>query len=316
MADVAVAASGSTPPKLDDLMLAMDVVDTLRHDQTMVERELAADDSDEALIERLRGLYRAQGIEVTDRVLVEGVKALREKRFSYEPAPPGLARSLALAWINRGRVFWTVGGLVGALFAAWIGYELLVVRPQQAAAEQVARQIHEVIPKALARDFADISSEAKTDSAKQKADQLMADANAALARGDVDGANRAAGDLQALLKELRSEFTVRVINRPGEASGVWREPQINTRARNYYLIVEALAPNGQILTRPITSEETGETKTVDKWGIRVSRDLFEQVAADKRDDGIIQRNVVGQKKRGYTDIEYSAPTLGGTIIKW
>ncbi len=316
MADVALAVSAAVQPKLDDLMLAMDVVDTLRHDQTVVERELATDDSDEALIERLRGLYRAQGIEVTDRVLVEGVKALRERRFSYEPAPPGLARSLALAWINRGKYLWVFFGLASALMVAWLGYQFLVVRPQQVAAEQVDRQINEIIPKALANDYADIVREAKVDNARERADQLLSDAKAALARGDVDGANKIAADLQALLKELRSEFTVRIINRPGLASGVWREPEINTSARNYYLIVEAVAPSGQILTRPITSEETGQTKVVDKWGIRVSRDLFERVAADKRDDGIIQRNMVGQKKRGYTDIDYSVPLLGGLITKW
>jgi hypothetical protein len=316
MADAALAGSAPVQPKLDDLMLAMDVVDTLRHDQTVVERELAADDSDEALIERLRGLYRAQGIEVTDRVLVEGVKALREKRFSYDPAPPGLARSLALAWINRGKFLWGLFGLAGALAVAWFGYQLLVVRPQQVAAEQADRQINEIIPKALANDYGDIVRETKVDSARERADQLMSDAKAALARGDVNGANKAAADLQALLKELRSEFTVRIINRPGLASGVWREPAINTRARNYYLIVEAVAPSGQILTRPITSEETGQTTVADKWGIRVSHDLFEQVAADKREDGIIQRNIVGQKKRGYTDIDYSVPLQGGLITKW
>jgi hypothetical protein len=60
----------------------MDVVDTLRHDQRLVERELSADASDEALIKRLREVYKGQGIEVPDRVLEEGVKALKEKRFS------------------------------------------------------------------------------------------------------------------------------------------------------------------------------------------------------------------------------------------
>jgi Family of unknown function (DUF6384) len=100
MSDTAVGASA---PKLDDLMLAMDVVDTLRHDQRLVERELSVDASDEALIKRLREVYKGQGIEVPDRVLEEGVKALKEKRFSYEPPRPSLARSLALLWIGRAR---------------------------------------------------------------------------------------------------------------------------------------------------------------------------------------------------------------------
>jgi hypothetical protein len=40
---------------------------------------------------------------------------------------------------------------------------------------------------------------------------------------------------------------------------------INNRARNDYLIVEAIAPDGKILSRPILNEETGITSTVDKW---------------------------------------------------
>ena len=119
-----------------------------------------------------------------------------------------------------------------------------------------------------------------------------------MARGDAAGARKA------------------VANRPGEASGVWREPMINNRARNDYLIVEAIAPDGKILSRPILNEETGITSTVDKWAVRVSNDLFEKVIEDKRDNGIIERNIVGQKKRGTLDVDYIMPVLGGTITKW
>jgi hypothetical protein len=109
---------------------------------------------------------------------------------------------------------------------------------------------------------------------------------------------------------------LRIVNRPGEASGIWREPQINTRARNYYLIVEAVAPNGKILSRPILNEENGLTSTVNKWGVRVSSDVFEKVSQDKRENGIIERNIIGRKKRGTLDIDYAMPVLGGAITKW
>jgi hypothetical protein len=36
--------------ELDEVMLAMDVVDTLRHQQSLVDRELGADNHDQALI--------------------------------------------------------------------------------------------------------------------------------------------------------------------------------------------------------------------------------------------------------------------------
>ena len=137
-----------------------------------------------------------------------------------------------------------------------------------------------------------------------------------MARGDAEGARKASADMTALLGDLRAEFMLRIVNRPGEASGVWREPMINKQARNDYLIVEAIAPDGRVLPRSILNEETGVTSTVDKWGVRVSNDVFEKVLADKRDNGIIERNIVGQKKRGYLDVDYVMPVLGGTITKW
>jgi len=316
MSEMSVAAAGASAPKLDDLMLAMDVVDTLRHDQRLVERELSADASDEALIKRLREIYKGQGIDVSDRILEEGVKALGEKRFSYEPPRQSVARSLALLWINRGRIGKILLGACLALFAAWLAYDFFVVRPQRLAERQAAVEISEILPKTLAAGYADVLREARADTATQHAARLLADGKAALARGDAAGGRAAVADMEGLLGDLRAEFMLRIVNRPGEASGIWREPQINTRARNYYLIVEAVAPNGKILSRPILNEENGLTSTVNKWGVRVSSDVFEKVSQDKRENGIIERNIIGRKKRGTLDIDYAMPVLGGAITKW
>ena len=316
MSDVAVAAAGAPAPKLDDLMLAMDVVDTLRHDQRLVERELSAASSDDAMIERLREVYKGQGIEVSDRVLEEGVKALKEKRFSYEPPGPSSERSLALLWIDRARIGKILLGIFLAAFSLWLAYDFFVAGPRREAQRQAALEISELLPKTFADSYADIVKEAKVDDATRHAAQLLADGKTALARGEVTAARKAAQDMAALRDDLRAEFTLRIVNRPGEASGVWREPLINRGGRNDYLIVEAVAPGGKILARPILNEETGITSTVNKWGVRVSNDTFEKVMADKRDNGIIERNIVGQKKRGFLDADYSMPVLGGTITNW
>jgi hypothetical protein len=303
-------------PTLDDLMLAMDVVDTLRHDQRLVERELSLGYSDAALIERLREIYKSQGIEVPDRVLDEGVRALKEKRFTYVPPKAGLARSLALAWVDRGRIGKIAGAIFGVLLAAALLYHFAVTRPREAAEATAKREIGEVLPKALETGYADIAREAKTDAAQSRAGSILADGKAALARGDAAGARKASRDMTALLEDLRAEFDLRIVNRSGEASGVWRKPSVNARARNDYLIVEAIAPDGRVLGRAIRNEETGETSIVEKWGVRVSDEVFQRVLADKRDDGIIEKNLVGRKKRGYLDVEYLMPVLRGAITKW
>ena len=64
------------------------------------------------------------------------------------------------------------------------------------------------------------------------------------------------------------------------------------------------------------NEETGQLSMVDKWGVRVSRQTYERVAAEKRQTGIIESNIVAKKERGYLDLDYVIPVIGGTITKW
>ena len=45
---------------LDELMLAMDVVDTLRHKELVLARELEGEDRDAKLLEQLREIYTAK----------------------------------------------------------------------------------------------------------------------------------------------------------------------------------------------------------------------------------------------------------------
>ena len=57
-------------------------------------------------------------------------------------------------------------------------------------------------------------------------------------------------------------------------------------------------------------------KPMREWGLRVDEATYNKVAADKRDDGIIEDNVVGQKRRGELDPQYTVATTGAAITKW
>ena len=317
------AAAGEARPQIDDLMLAMDVVDTLRHEEVLVSRELDQASRDAELIERLRRIYRAQGISVPERVLQEGVRALKERRFVYTPPEPSLVTSLALLWINRGRLGRRLLA-IGALLILGLGvYYVGVVRPQQQSLEQARveaeRQrtdLTERIPRQLEQTHSDVLAEAKVPEARVRADQLLSDGKAALARSDRVEAEKTLAELRALHSELRLEYTLRIVAGGNEPSGVWRIPARNPNARNYYLLVEPVAPDGRVLRLPVTSEEDRRTETVSRWGVRVSEETFESVRRDKADDGIIQRDRVGAKRRGFLEIDYVIPVLGGTILRW
>ena len=99
-------------------------------------------------------------------------------------------------------------------------------------------------------------------------------------------------------------------------TGVTRIPQANRASRNYYLVVEAIGPEGTPLSRDITSEEDGETTAVTIWAQRVPQSTFEAVRRDKEDDGIVQNAVLGVKERGKLEPDWNMPVDAGAITRW
>jgi hypothetical protein len=306
MNEVAVTTKEQAP--LDELMLAMDVVDTLRHRELVLARELEADDRDHRLLDRLREIYTAQGIAVTDDVLAQGVRALREDRFVYPGPAPGFARSLATMYVTRARWGKWVGGLGALVIVGVLIFQFAIRGPELRAIEQ--------LPTELQSTYQAIVTSSEDPAALNDARELFAVGEAAIAQRDFDDARSALGDLRVLSARLEQQYELRVVSRPGEVSGVWRVPDENGNAQNFYLIVEALAQNGRALALPIRSEEDGQTRRVSRWGLRVDEDTFQRIAADKRDDGIIQQAVVGRKRRGELDPRYSVATTGAAILEW
>ncbi|MEM8981635.1 MAG: DUF6384 family protein [Pseudomonadota bacterium] len=421
-------ATADSDVRLTDVMLAMDVVDSLRHEEALVARALNADERERVLLERVRGAYEAQGIEVSDATLAAGVKALKEREFQYDPPPPGLRTRLFTAWVRRGRIgrglgiFAAVGALVGGGYYGFVEVpqqraELAVIEslntgiatasvdirtldqrrvtlrdrldnerndrpganvaaafdmaiastesrladaaqslteasavalgerlrapgdPRRAVVAAALQQRENLLARAkqhLVRAEAGIATLASLrqlpvtlaslrDDAKQLAvpDSVDADIDAiyrngitALRDGDPSGAEAATAELRAMADELRANYEISVVSRPGERSGVIRAPESNFSADNYYLIVEALDRDGRAQAVAIRSEEDGAVRTVTSWGVRVSAPVFERIRADKADDGIIQGRVIGDKRRGYLEPNYRIPVEGGMIHAW
>jgi hypothetical protein len=289
---------------LDEVMLAMDVVDTLRHRTQLVAQHLDAEHRDQQLKERLRKIYAAQGIEVSDRVLDEGVAALREERFVYKPPPESFATKLAHIYVRRGRWGKWLAGAFAALIVVWALYYFLVWAPRAALPEKLESLHHSII------------QVAEVDTAKALAERYYTKGRGALRSGDEERADAALHSLTSLRATLEREYTLRIVNRPGERTGVWRVPELNPSARNYYIVVEAVGADGSVAQVPVTSEETGRTERVSQWALRVNEDLFRRIAADKRDDGIVQNDRFGVKRRGYLQPDYLFPTTGGAITRW
>ncbi len=180
--------------------------------------------------------------------------------------------------------------------------------PQVAAIEALPRQIEQT--------YAAIVELTDASDIETRAESIRNGGRSSLENNDFDAARTALGDLDEIYSALNLEYELRVLSRPGELSGVWRVPQTNPGAQNFYLIVEAIDPDGGRVPMTIVNEETGVTHRVTRWGQRVEESTFQAIAEDKQDDGIIQDPVIGEKRRGLLEPDLGPGVLEGTITDW
>lgn len=304
MADAAAGApsrGGASPAPLDDVMLAMDVVDTLRHRERLIERELGSEAQEEELFESLKSVYASQGIAVTDEILRQGVAALREGRFVYEPPERRPGTRWAYAYVNRGKWGRLLLAVVVVLALVAFGYDAVFRAPRRALASEL-NQVHaEFVARSLDAD------------ATARAQTLFALGEAALAKRDDREARQTLATLKGLEEQLLASYTLRI---SADTTGVWRVPDLNPEAANFYIIVEPFDRNGRNIAVTVTNEETGNTEKVRRFGLRVSEATFDAIRRDKLDDGIIQNDVFGEKQAGYLQPTYNFDTTGATITEW
>ncbi len=402
-------------------MLAMDIVDTLRHEQSLVERELASDLRDDAFVARVQQIYASQGIEVTSALIRKGVEELKQDRFAYTPPPRSFALRLAEVWVDRWR--WAKRSLIAGFVLAF-GYAVVAIPNAWVAAREYGEYTESVqslqqrgerlkvlaeslsaFPRAWAVDapavvsahlsalgrelgqgqahaaptlaaasgiaavaqdpFADApeasyaqlaplrerldAAEAQLSSLEgrikagerlmlaarrfdaanarlasmaigERASATVQDARAraesALTAADDVAASTAVGQLEQAAAVLDLAYTLRIVNREGVQSGVWRYHEAAPDGKNYYLVVEAIDGAGHAILLPVTNEETQQSQSVSLFAIRVPPAEYERVKADKLDNGLIDDAVVGEKRRGELEADYRIAVAGGAITEW
>ncbi len=309
------AATAEKAP-LNDVMLAMDVADTLRHNQDLVARELNGEARETQLIDKLRELYHQQGIEVSDAILKEGVAALGESRFAYTPPKPGLGVTLAHMYVARKRWLPATFALFLMLLIGFGGYFLVWAPYRAGQQEQIRVELAEKLPAEMDALYQTIFEETKVTQAADNAAEIRDRGKRSAAEGNRAAAEQAIADLTGIRDTLREEYQLRVVSRDGVKSGFWTFPEINTDATNYYVVVEAIDAHGTALSLPVLNEEDNKTETVNIWGIRVPEAVYRSVEADKKDDGIIQRNIAGIKQFGFLEPDYLIQVLGGAVTRW
>ncbi|MCJ7957696.1 MAG: DUF6384 family protein [Pseudomonas sp.] len=87
---------------LSEQMGAMALIDELRHNQTEIQKHLDLPKHRKAVAERIREFYKAQGVEVEDGLVEQGVRNYFATRLTYEaPTLRWWEQRLAHFYINR-----------------------------------------------------------------------------------------------------------------------------------------------------------------------------------------------------------------------
>ena len=307
-APAAAPAVADEPRKLDDVMLAMDVVDTLRHRTRIVDMELNESAREEQLVARLKEIYGAQGIEVPERILKDGVKALAEQRFVYKPPADTFSVRLAKMYVSRKRWLPQTLGAIGVLAAIAVGFQLLVFGPMESEWRGMPTEISRVLAEGQA-----LAIDPQVDA---QLGGIAAEGQRAVANGDRGAAKTQLTLLKDMTETLALQYDIRIVSRQGEDTGLFRQSEDNPGAINYYLVVEAVAPGGRVLSVPVDSIETDKIERVTIWGQRVSEATFDRVQAEKRSTGLVTNDILGSKLRGELAPRFDDPVPGGAITKW
>jgi len=160
----------------------------------------------------------------------------------------------------------------------------------------------------------------KEKEASEKGEELYNEAKKFISVADVPKLSQTVSHLQDINVILSQEYTLRIVNREGVKSGIDRyyTDENGRRGSGYYLIVEAIDSSGNALEMRIRNEENGQTENATMWGERVPESVYEKVKEDKLDNGIVNNDIIGTKRRGYLkeEITMQGVTKQGEITEW
>lgn len=330
----AAAPGNPVDASMHDMLRIMDVASTLRRQRETAESQLDVDAAKAMLRQRLLATAEAAGETVTAAEVDAAIEQYFARQHRYEDPPPSWRRLRAHLWVNRLQVVVGLGFALVLVFGAIAlagayaaptpraqapvasATPVVVTPPPQptpvpAPAPPVQAPIAPtpavVAPTPQRDEFAEAWQDfqasmatarklAGDDGARARLDQVMAVAEAAGPRKDLSRLRSARRELDEVVTRLDEEYEVRVVDRPGEQSGVDR--YFGGKLSGYYVIVEARTADGKTLRRRIVNHETKSRDEVMKWGEEVDETVWNRLVADKRADGVVDDALFARKRRG------------------
>ncbi|MCA9078917.1 MAG: hypothetical protein KDA58_00100 [Planctomycetaceae bacterium] len=280
---------------LQEMLKIMDVARELRQDRELVQRELSHEETVARLRERLLASTSVTGESATPAEVDAAIELYFDNLHTYQDPPLSLSVLLAHLYIRR----WMVGILLaGLLLVVGLSWGLFFsskapLSPTVRAEQKLTQRAAEL--RELEATLINLASSQETDS---RIHTLAVTAQTALRGGREDEYTRLLGELTSLQNELSREYQVQIVQEGRSAVRRDFTDDAGTRTSGYYVIVEAHAANGELISLPIQSRETGQTQSVTRWGEQVPEEVYERLKADKLADGVLDERQFARKIRG------------------
>ena len=252
-------------------------------------------------------------------LLEERESRLVKAQGLQQQAAQGLAKanSLRIAYGEAGRFDQaTPAALAGLRDQQRVAFQAAAQRGDAEGMQQAAGTLGEAINLIKIRDAIGAQTGAMSEKSRAVVGERLANATTAIAAGNLGLGQQVLEDTRALLAQASMEYTLRIVSEPNVQTGVWRYYDGNRGAKTYYIVVDAVDANGNKVELPITSVEDKKTTTTSRFAVRVPEEVYNQIASDKTQDGIVDNDVMGNKAAGELEPTYTFPVDGGAITHW
>jgi hypothetical protein len=317
---MSTASGGRAEPMgVSEVLRVMDVATAIRQDRELVEEQLDLDALKARLRDRMIAAAKVTGEEVTPEEVDAAIAQYYNSLHTFQEPPPGFAVTLAHLWVRR----WPLARLGAlAVVAAALVWGLFLSPSAPLSPSGRAQRQADALAREVTRRRDAVHALAKDPAAVADADRLAAEADTFRKQADPRKIEPVRGALADLEGRLREEYTVSVADPRGK-SGIDRYVPNGGPLSGYYLIVAARRPDGKVIPRRVHDRETNKVVEVTVWAERVPKEVYDRLARDKREDGILDETTFAVKRRGFPSEEVTMPgpdgkplTRTGQITQW
>lgn len=252
-------------------------------------------------------------------LLEQRERALDSVRKNHQEATAALAKASALGIAyGEAKIFEqdVPAALTGLRDQQRVAFQAAAQQGDPEAMQNAAHVLTEAVNLIKVRDALATQANALNEKSRQIIGERLAQATTVIATGEIGNGQRMLEESRDLMAQATIGYTLRIVSEPGTKTGVWRIYDRDPNKKTYYIVVDAIDAAGNPVDLPITSVEDKRTTTTSRFAVRVPENVFNQIAQDKTEDGIVDNNVMGNKAIGDLEPTYAFPTEGGAITSW